>query len=495
MFRCSSKFWKVSRSWTSSGIQKAATSATAHFPREVQVDPASLRSANTSAKEARDWTLGMDQTTVDRLPKHLQRLTRGTQLYCDIVRFHRPAGWHFLVIPCLWGSSLAVTRALVWEGADPVVLFAPFIPFHLMVSFVAGAYLMRSAGCVVNDWLDKDFDRQVTRTADRPFASGRAGGKEAALILFSHVGLSAIIALNLSPAALVACLAVTPIWATYPLMKRYTYFPQLPLGLCYSSGVFVGYAAVLGRIDWMLCLPMYAASVVWVILYDTFYAYQDIKDDRKCGVKSIAIWIGDRKHIIYWMIIPVFCGLMASGALAPQSTPFYVGLILCTYYLYHIVDDANIYDVWSCAKGFKRNVRFGFLVFLAMCCGNFVWAIASEHEKDKDEQNDTINKSERDHMFRFLSLNMHKAAPAYDAESFSWLDRMLHPAFVQAEMSRARGEEHPPPIPAWMRREYIAENLSTIARWLGVDEAVIREWAIWWYGSVDHYNMFAKIQL
>lgn len=495
MFRYSSKFWKVSRSWTSSGIRKPICSAGAHFPREVQVDPASLRSANTSAKEGRDWSLGMDQARFEQLPKHLQWLTRTTQLYCDIVRFNRPAGWHFLLIPCLWGSSLAVTRALVWEGADPVVLFAPFIPFHLVVSFVAGAYLMRSAGCVVNDWFDRHFDRQVSRTANRPFASGRAGGKEALLILSSHVSFSALIALNLAPAALVACIAVTPIWVTYPLMKRYTYFPQLSLGLCYSWGVFVGYAAVLGRIDWSVCLPVYAASVVWVILYDTLYAYQDIKDDKKCGVKSITIWIGDRKHLIYWMTIPIFCGLLASGALAPQSTPFYVGLILCTYYLYHVVDDVNIYDVWSCAKGFKRNVRFGFFVFLAMCCGNFVWAISSEHEEDKDKKNDTIQKSDNNPMFRFLSLNLKKAAPEYDVESFSWLDRMLHPAFVQAERSRGRGEENPPPIPAWMRREYIAENLSTIAGYLGIEEDTIQEWALWWYGSVDHYNMFAKIQL
>eukprot|EP00796_Vickermania_ingenoplastis_P008282 gene8282-5801_t len=489
MLRHSAKFAKVSRSWTTSGI----ASATAHFPREVQVDPAAVRAASTSAKETRNWSLGMDDAAMAKMPKHLQRLTTGTKLYCEMVRFNRPAGWQFLAIPCLWGSSLAVSRALVWEGADPVVLFAPFIPFHLLVSFMAGAYLMRSAGCVVNDWLDRDFDRQVERTADRPFATGRAGAKEALLVLTSHVGLSALIALNLSPAALVACLAVTPIWVTYPLMKRYTYFPQISLGLCYSWGIFVGYAAVLGRIDWAVCLPAYAAAVVWVILYDTLYAFQDIKDDKKCGVKSSAIWIGDRKHLLHLLIIPVFCGLMISGATAPQATPYYLGIILCTYHLYHIVDDVNIYDPWSCGVAFKRNVRFGFLIFLAMCLGNLVWAVSSEHEAEKDTEHDSV--TEDSPMFRFLFMYQHKSSPQYDAEGFSWLDRMLHPAFVQSEVARAQGALEPPPIPAWMRREYIGENVGSIARFLGVPEETLRAVSQWWYESVDHYNMFSKIQL
>lgn len=488
MFRHCARFAKVSRSWTPAGV----ASATSHFPSAAASVSASLRGPDTSAKEKRVWSLGMDEKGIEKLPKHFQRLTKGTQLYCEMVRFHRPAGWHFLLIPCLWGSSLAVTRALVWEGADPAVLFAPFIPLHLLIYFVCGAYLMRCTGCIVNDWCDRDFDRQVTRTANRPFAAGPAGAKEALMVFTSHLGLAAFIALNLSPAALAASVLVTPIWLTYPLMKRYTYYPQVSLGLCYSWGVFVGYAAVLGRVDWAVCLPIYIGSVFWVILYDTLYAFQDFQDDKKCGVKSITFKIGDRKHLIYLMIVPIFLGLLASGAVAPQSTPYYLGIMLCTLHLYHIVDDTNIYDPWSCAVGFKRNVNFGFYVFLVMCLGNLVWAISSEHEEEKDRENDTVKEDST--IYNFLSLYHKKSAPQYDEESFSWLDRMLHPAFVQAETSRSRGETTPPPLPAWMRREYFGENMSILARFLGVSEETVKEWSSWWYGFVDHYNMFAKVQ-
>lgn len=491
MFRACSKFCKVSRSWTPSAA--SSIRAAAHFPREVQADPATLRTAASGPKEQRQWTLGVEEDAFHRMPKYLQKITNGTKLYCEMVRFYRPGGWLFLVIPCFWGSSLAVTRALVWEGADPVALFAPFIPFHLVVSFVAGAYLMRSAGCVVNDYCDRNLDDKVARTVSRPFACGKAGKKEAALVVVSHVGLAGIIALNLAPAALATCLLITPVWVTYPLMKRLTYFPQIPLGICYNCGIFVGYAAVLGRVDWAVCLPIYLGAVLWVLLYDTIYAYQDIRDDKKCGIKSSAIVFGDNKQALYLLIIPVVCGILASGAMAPQATPFYVGALMCTYYLYHVVDDVNIYDPWSCTIGFMRNIRFGFAILAAMCFGNLVWAMSSEHEVEQDADHDSVASSSPLHTF--LTLNQKKATPQYDAEHFSWLDRLLHPAFVQAEVARTRGDEEAPPIPTWMRREYIGENVSTIMRFCGMSEESIKEWTQWWYGSIDHYNMFSKIQL
>nr|AGU68209.1 4-hydroxybenzoate octaprenyltransferase [Strigomonas galati] len=525
---------KVTRKWT----KKAITSASAHFPdRVVQVDPASMRTeSNTSAKERRTWTLS--ETAIDKnmykstmpdsslsadnrgnydnmapqAPSHVQYLTKQFLLYRDLVRMDKPVGWQLLCIPCLWGSALAVTRALVWEGADPLVLAAPFIPVHLVIFFVGGAYLMRSVGCIVNDMWDRDFDRQVERTASRPLASGAMSMKTASLILASHVAMAGFIAVNLSPPALVACVAITPIWIIYPFMKRITYAPQFFLGLCFNWGIFVGYAAVLGRVDLAVCLPIYISAVIWTILYDTIYAYQDRKDDLKCGVKSTAIWIGDRKHILFTMVPLVGLGMLISGVAASQSLPYYVGLGLSLGYLYHIVDDVNIYDAWSCGRGFRLNVIFGLFIFFSMCAGNLCWALASQHEKDKDKLSDSLSAEEKTQtsgLVKYIYFNQQPRERLYDTSQFNAVDRMVHPAFVYSECQKAEkarqlqtsgkrekegDEEEEVVMPAWMRREYMGQNLATFFRFCGVPDATVDEWTKFYYELLDHYNMFAALK-
>lgn len=431
--------------------------------------------------------------TEQRVPKSLQFAVRKLKLYGNLVRFDRPVGWQLLLIPCYWGASLAVTHALVWEGADPVALCAPFIPLHLAVQFLAGAYLMRSVGCIINDMWDRKIDRLVERSAQRPLASGAVTMGEAWAVLFAHLSLAGVVALNLSPAALQACVAITPLWLIYPFMKRVTHAPQLFLGLSFGWGIFVGYAAVLGRVDLAICLPMYFATVLWVILYDTIYAYQDRRDDLKCGVKSSAIWVGDRKYLLNGMVAPIGFGMLVSGFMASQSLPYYIGIAVCMYHLHGIVDDVNIYDNWSCAIGFKRNVRLGVYVFVAMCVGNALWAFASAHQRERDANTDT--RADNALLSRFLFLNQRPEGRLYDAEAFNWVDRFVHPVFVQAESAKARGDELPPSIPAWMRREYLGQNLTTILQMCGVPDSTLSEWAKWWYESMDHYNMFSKMVL
>ncbi|CAM39672.1 putative prenyltransferase [Leishmania braziliensis MHOM/BR/75/M2904] len=489
MFRRTPLYPKVTRSWTKASI----SAATAHFPDAVLADPAASRSGTISAKEERSWRLDDNTVKVEKLPKHFQFVVRKLQLYGNLVRFDRPVGWQLLLIPCYWGSSLAVTRALVWEGADPVVLCAPFIPFHLAVQFLVGAYLMRSVGCIVNDMWDRKFDRMVERTAQRPLACGAVSMTEASAILLSHLIAAGVIALNLSPAALLASVAVTPLWILYPLMKRITHAPQLFLGLCFNWGIFVGYAAVLGRVDMAVCVPIYCAAVIWTILYDTIYAYQDRRDDLKCGIKSTAIWIGDRKYILSAMVAPIGGGMLISGFLASQSLPYYIGIILCMYRLHSIVDDVNIYDSWSCAQGFTRNVRLGMYVFLAMCLGNLCWAFASEHEAELDRNTDSAPKSSI--LSRFLFLDQETREASYTKGSFTWADRFMHPAFVQAESAKAAGATEAPPIPAWMRREYFSQNLSAILLFCGVSEETVTAWSTSSYTFMDHYNMFSQVTL
>lgn len=492
MLRRTPLFSKVTRSWTKASI----ASASAHFPDAVRVDPAVLRDASCTAKERRQWLLDDTHSAGGRrrVPKHIEWMTRKVQLWIQVMRADKPVGTLLLLVPCYWGASLAVTRALVWEGADPVVLFAPFIPVHILVLFASGAFLMRSAGCIINDMWDRKYDCMVERTKTRPLACAAMGMKEASALLVTNLGLAFVIALNLSPTALLAALSITPFIVIYPLIKRISYMPQFFLGVCFNWGIFVGYAAVLNRVDLAVTLPIFLAAVTWTVLYDTIYAYQDRQDDLKCGVKSFAIFLGDRKHILIFMIYPVGLGVLISGLMVSQSLPFYIAVLLCVWYLQGIVDDVNIYDRWSCANGFSRNVRFGFFIFLSMCLGNAFWALASEHQSEKDADNSAV--AETSALMKFLLLNQSAETRAFSVQDVRWVDRFAHPAYVASQQAQEGGSaQQPLVIPAWMRREYIGENMGTLARFLGVEEEVIQSWQKWWYAQLDHYNMFSKIAI
>ncbi|KAH8609757.1 putative UbiA prenyltransferase family [Trypanosoma vivax] len=481
---------KVTRSWTRASI----ASASAHFPDAVRADPATQRSDATLPKESRTWVLDDAASEGSRkAPRHVAWLTRRVQLWGRLMRADKPVGTLLLLAPCYWGASLAVTRALVWEGADPVVLCAPFIPVHLAVLFGAGAFLMRSAGCIINDMWDRRLDRMVERTRDRPLASGEVSMKEASALLVTLLALSLVIVLNLSPTALVAAFAATPIAAAYPFMKRITYMPQLVLGLCFNSGIFVGYAAVLNRVDLAVTLPIYFSAVVWTILYDTIYAYQDRADDLKCGIKSSAILIGDRKHILMLMVLPIGAGILISGLMVSQSLPFYLTVLLCVWYLQGVVDDVNIYDGWSCGMGFRRNVRFALFVLLAMFVGNTFWALASEHQPEKDADNNAI--AEKSALMKFLLLNKGAEPMAYNVHDVRWVDRFAHPAFIAAQGVQCDTDHKTLAVPAWMRREYLGDNVGTTLRFLGVEDEKVQAVQKWWYAQLDHYNMFSGVAI
>ncbi|ESS64752.1 prenyltransferase [Trypanosoma cruzi Dm28c] len=490
MLRRAFFFRRITRSWTKGSI----TASMAHFPDAVRADPAALRGVDCSAREKRQWTIDdVSRSNGRKVPKHIEWLTNRMRLWARLVRADRPVGTVLLMLPCYWGSSLAVTKAIVWEGADPVALFAPFIPVHLAVLFTAGAFLMRNSGCVVNDMLDRKFDELVSRTKTRPLANREIGMTEASVVLFLNLSFAFVIAMNLSPMALLAALSIVPLVAVYPLMKRVTYMPQFFLGLCFNWGIFVGYAAVLNRVDLAVTLPIFCSGVVWTILYDTIYAYQDRDDDMKCGVKSSAILIGDRKYILTLMIFPVGLGILISGLMVSQSLPFYIATLLCIWHLQGIVDDVNIYDASSCGKGFLRNARFGIYIFLAMCLGNVFWTLASEHQRAKDADN--IAVPEKSALMRFLLFRKTAESPAFNTQDIRWIDRMAHPVYVAAQEVKQDSTQKPLVIPAWMRREYLGENLGNLMLLLGVENEFVVSWQEWWYAQLDHYNMFSKLAI
>jgi len=240
-----------------------------------------------------------DATTPDAADGWVDRLPLAVRPYARLARLDRPAGSWLLFWPCGWGLALA--------GG---------LPAHswLLALFGLGAVAMRAAGCVYNDIVDRDLDRQVARTRDRPVASGRVSVRAASawLVILGLCALPVLVALP--PDAALVAVASLALVAAYPFMKRVTWWPQAWLGLTFNWGVLVGWLAVAPPSRTMLLL--YAAGACWTLGYDTIYALQDIEDDALAGIKSSARALGQRARagiaLFYALALALLTAAIAS---------------------------------------------------------------------------------------------------------------------------------------------------------------------------------------
>ncbi|MEM6746210.1 MAG: 4-hydroxybenzoate octaprenyltransferase [Pseudomonadota bacterium] len=294
-----------------------------------------------------DKTLDAGESFVDRAPPPLRP-------YLRLMRADRPIGVWLLFIPCLWGVIAARP-----EGMDAGRFW------WLAILFFVGAFVMRSAGCAYNDFVDRDLDASVERTKNRPIASG-AVSPQAALALvvgLSLIGFLVLIQLGL-PAILIGVASLALV-AGYPFMKRITWWPQLWLGLTFNWGVLVGAAAVSGTVP-LPALLLYAAGVFWTLGYDTIYALQDIEDDALAGIKSSAQRLG--AHVgrgvgIFYAITMVLCAaaMVTSGA----SSWVFLLLAPAAHFLWQVKE----LDPESAERNlllFKSNVWPGGMIAAAM---------------------------------------------------------------------------------------------------------------------------------
>ena len=204
--------------------------------------------------------------------------------YWRLTRMDRPIGIYLLLWPTLWA---------LWFAADGVP--SP----QVLVVFVFGTILMRAGGCAINDYADRDFDPHVARTRQRPVAAGRVSGREAVMIFIVLSLLAFVLLLSLRSAlAILLSLPAVLLAGSYPFAKRVLSIPQAILGLAFSAGIPMAYAAVRGEVDWWMASLLIAANLCWVIAYDTYYAMADRDDDLKIGVKSSAILFGRHDRLI-----------------------------------------------------------------------------------------------------------------------------------------------------------------------------------------------------
>jgi 4-hydroxybenzoate polyprenyltransferase len=276
-------------------------------------------------------------------------------LYLDLIRWNRPAGWLLLLWP---------TLAALWIAADG------FPGWHLLAVFVLGTILMRSAGCCVNDVADRDFDRHVKRTAERPVTAGRVSVREA-LLLGAALALTAFaLVLTTNAPTILLSFAGLAITIAYPYAKRFVSLPQAVLGLAFSFGIPMAFAAVLGGREWTLgAVPwqawaLLAANGFWVLAYDTEYAMVDRDDDLRIGMKTSAITLGrfDVAGVMSFYAIHLASWALLGGALG-LGRAFLLGLaVAAAQALWHFTL-IRTRTREGCFKAFRLNHWLGAAVF------------------------------------------------------------------------------------------------------------------------------------
>jgi 4-hydroxybenzoate polyprenyltransferase len=281
--------------------------------------------------------------------------------YAQLMRLDRPIGWWLLLIPCWWGLALAASR----HGVDSRL-------FWYAGLLLLGSIVMRGAGCVLNDIMDRDIDARVARTRLRPLPSGRVSKRSATAFMSALMLVGFAVLLQFNAVTIWTGLASLAIVAVYPLMKRITHWPQAVLGLAFNWGALVGWTAVSGGIAAPAIL-LYVGGACWTLAYDTIYAHQDKEDDALIGVKSTALKFG--AHTLPWLKLFFALALAAIAAamwLTPVHPVAFAGLLAAAahagWQLHHF--DGN--NSASCLKLFRSNRTFGLLILAGLLIGLFI---------------------------------------------------------------------------------------------------------------------------
>ena len=278
----------------------------------------------------------------------LRRLPEPWWPYIQLMRLDKPIGIYLLLWPTLWGLWIAGEGQPRWL---------------LVLVFVLGVVLMRSAGCVVNDMLDARFDRHVARTCERPLAAGVLRRKQAFLTLLAVLALAASLLLFLNRPALLLVPVALFMAMTYPLMKRYTYLPQVYLGAAFGLGIPMAFAAQTGEIPPLAWL-LFAANILWVVAYDTEYAMVDREDDLKIGVKSTAILFDDLdRHAIGLLQLLFLWAMWLVGSQAHLGLPYRVSLGLAALLFLWQQWLIHQREPQRCFRAFLNNHWVGLVVF------------------------------------------------------------------------------------------------------------------------------------
>ena len=273
-------------------------------------------------------------------------------LFIELTRLKKPIGFMLLFWPCSWGLTLAYDFSKNLNDY-----------FFYLLLFLIGSILMRSAGCIVNDISDKEFDKKVFRTKERPIASGKISIKLGLVYTATLCLFALLVLLNFNTVTIVIALGSMPLAFSYPLMKRYTYWPQLFLGITFNYGLILGWVCINNHLD-TIPIILYSGAIFWTLGFDTIYGYQDIKDDEIIGVKSTSIKFKKNPKLFLKVcyLIFIMC-LIAVGFFMKFNIIFYFFIIIPFLHLfYNQIHNFNFKDPRSSLKIFKSNNLFGLII-------------------------------------------------------------------------------------------------------------------------------------
>ena len=283
-------------------------------------------------------------------------------LFIELTRLKKPIGFMLLFWPCIWGLTLVYDFN---SSLNNYIFFGSL--------FLAGSILMRSAGCIVNDIVDKNFDKKVERTKNRPIASGKVSIKLALIYSVVLCGLAFLVLINFNKFTIYMALLSMPLAFTYPLMKRITYWPQLFLGITFNYGLVLAWTSISNEVS-LVALVFYFGAIFWTLGYDTIYGFQDIKDDEIIGVKSTSIKFkdGPKKFLLLCYLVFVV-SLIFVGMNMNFKLFYFMFLIIPTAQLFIFqIKNLNISDTNDCLAKFKSNNLLGLIVLINIFVGKLI---------------------------------------------------------------------------------------------------------------------------
>jgi len=275
-------------------------------------------------------------------------------LFLDLIRLKKPIGIMLLFWPCLWGLTLA--NDFTSNNLQYVIYF---------IYFFLGAVLMRSAGCIVNDILDREYDILVERTKQRPIASGKISVNLSLIYVIILCSFAFLILIQFNFTTILLGLASMPFAFSYPLMKRYTYWPQLFLGFTFNYGLIMAWFSIKPEFSYIPIL-FYIGAIFWTLAYDTIYGFQDIKDDEIIGVKSTSIKFKKNPKLLIFICYLIFILMqIISGLLMEFNYYYYIGIaIIAVHLLFYQIKNLDISNPKICLEKFKANNFLGLIVFV-----------------------------------------------------------------------------------------------------------------------------------
>ena len=277
-------------------------------------------------------------------------------IFVELTRLKKPIGIMLLFWPCTWGLSLAY---------DFQHGFGKY--FFYIILFFFGSVLMRSAGCIINDIIDKDFDKKVERTKNRPIASGQISVRLSLIYSAALCLLAFFVLINFNYLTILLAISSMPLAFTYPIMKRYTYWPQLFLGITFNYGLILGWTSIKGDISYIPII-FYFGAIFWTLAYDTIYGFQDIKDDEIIGVKSTSIKFKENPKRFLTLCYFIFSiSFIITGVLLKFNALFYILMtIILSHLFYFQISKFDSKNSIKCLKIFKSNNFFGLILFIVI---------------------------------------------------------------------------------------------------------------------------------